>query len=158
MNKLLSNSDIEPYVKKVVVYSDLESLTPSQILKMLPMAILYQQKKNVGHWTLLTKTPEGIEFFDPYGYPVDTEFKMLEWKQPHYLANILSKLADKVQINYNQYDFQSKMDGVNTCGRWILLRQWLSDMTIDQFKNAINKAVKKLGITTDELVVEATSG
>jgi hypothetical protein len=158
MQRLLSNSDIEPYVGRVLVYEELRDLSAQELLDMLPVAILYQQTKNTGHWTALLKTPDGITFFDSYGYIVDSEFKELEYKQPHYLAELLVELSNIVQINYNQYRFQEMKEGVNTCGRWVLLRIWLADMTTDQFYRAVLKTCKKLKITTDQLVVKVTSG
>lgn len=157
MQKLLSNSDIAPYVNKILLYEELKNIKPKELVEMLPLAILYQQSRNIGHWTLLHKTPEGIEFFDSYGYPVDSEFQYLEMKQPHYLAETLSKLANVVQINYNQYKFQKTSSKINTCGRWILLRNWLSDLTTDEFAYSIDKISKRLGISMDELAVKATS-
>jgi len=134
-------------------------MTPNQLLNMLPVAILYEQIPGVyGHWTLLLDTPDGIEFFDSYGAPVDTEFKDIEYKQPHYLAKMLLKLHKITNINYSPYHFQALKQNVATCGRWVVLRSLFSDWGIDHFAKAVFDVSKKLHISPDELVTEATSG
>jgi hypothetical protein len=148
----LSDSDVAPYVRNVIVYSQLKDITARQLLKMLPVAILYQQSPTFGHWTILLRTPEGVTFFDPYGYMVDTEFKEIGWQQPHYLAKRLYELARLIPIHYNEYQLQSKKSGVNTCGRWICMRSLFDKWDTDTFAHAVKGAAKRLGITPDELV------
>ena len=155
MQKSFSNVEIEKYIPEVVLYEDLGKLTPEQLINKLPVAILYQETETYGHWTLLHKTPEGIEFFDPYGILIDKEFEQIEWKQPHYLAKLLYKLSKSIPINYNQYKFQKKKPGVNTCGRWIILRSLLGHMPLDVFADMITKAALKLDLSTDQLSVRA---
>lgn len=155
MQKSFSNVEIENYIPNVILYEDLGKLTPEQLVARMPAAILYQETENYGHWTLLHRTPEGIEFFDPYGILIDKEFEQIEWKQPHYLAKLLHKISKKVPINYNQYKFQKKKQGVNTCGRWIILRKLMGHMPLDTFADMITKAAIRLRIGTDELVVKA---
>ena len=155
MDKTLSDSDISPYVKNIVLYNELKDMTPDDVLKNIPMAILYQETPNCGHWTLLHKTPEGIEFFDPYGIIVDGEFKDLSWQQPHYLARLLYDLSKRVRINYSPYKLQKRKAGVNTCGRWTILRSLFSDWTIDEFAKVVMAVSKVMGIIPDQLSVMA---
>lgn len=155
MEKSLSDTDIKVFIPNVVLYEQLKGLTPKQLIAKMPCAILYQETPNRGHWTLLHQTPEGIEFFDPYGIIIDQEFKELKWKQPHYLAKKLYKLSKYHQINYNQYKFQAREKGINTCGRWTILRQLFSNMPIDIFGNMIVKACNTLDCSPDELAVMA---
>lgn len=154
MDKALSDSDIAPYVKHIVKYSQLQNISAKQLLNLIPVAILYQERPNVGHWTLLLQTPEGIEFFDPYGMQPDTEFKELTWQQPHYLAQRLLQLSQLTPINYNQYQLQSRKENINTCGRWCILRSLLDKLTTQQFKRAVLKLSKLYRITPDQLVTE----
>lgn len=154
MDKALSDSDIAPYVNHVVKYSDLQHISARQLLRMIPVAILYQEQPNRGHWTLLLQTPEGVEFFDSYGMQPDTEFKELSWQQPHYLAQRLLQISNLVPINYNQYQLQSRKEGINTCGRWVILRSLLDKFTTSQFQRAVTKLAKHYHITPDQLVTD----
>lgn len=153
MDKSLSDSDIAPYVRYIVVYSQLKNISARQLLRMIPVAILYQITPNYGHWTLLLKTPEGVTFFDSYGFQPDKEFKFV-YQQPHYLALRLLELSKIVPIHYNQYQFQSKKQGISTCGRWICLRSLLDGLTTDQFHKVIVRAAKKYKVKLDQLVVD----
>jgi hypothetical protein len=157
MNKSLSDSDIKPYVKNIIVYSDLKHISARELLGMVPVAILYQITPNYGHWTLLLKSPEGIEFFDPYGYKPDKEFGFLDNQQPHYLAMRLLELSKIINIHYNQYKYQSKREGVNTCGRWVIVRAVLNNLTTEQFHDAILSGCKRNRLNPDPLVVMLTS-
>lgn len=155
MNKTFSDSDISRYIPNVVLYNELANVNAVELLKCLPLAILYQVEENYGHWVLLHAVPEGLEFFDPYGYMPDREFEVLEWKQPHYVARLLRELSAIVPIHYNQYDFQEKGMGVNTCGRWIVLRSLFDNMPLEIFARMIVKACNMLEVTPDELAVLA---
>jgi hypothetical protein len=154
MEKSFSDSEISRYIPNVYAYEELKELTPEEVLRRLPLAILYQETPTKGHWTVLLKTPEGIEFFDPYGIPIDLEFKDLKWQQPRYLADLLYKLSKIEQINYNQYKFQSAKEGINTCGRWIIMRSLYPNWTINQFAKAVENLANKLNITSDQLAVD----
>jgi hypothetical protein len=162
MEKALSDSDIRKHVKNVIVYNQLKGMKPEEFIKMLPVAILYQVTPTFGHWTLLLKTPsksgtlDEVEFFDSYGYAPDMEFKYLDYKQPHYLAKLLRKLSDITQVNYSPYKFQSTKSGINTCGRWVILRYLLRNMDINTFAERVFKISKKLSVKPDKLVTLAT--
>jgi hypothetical protein len=153
MEVALSDSDMRKRGLNVLLYEQLKGMTPQNLLNSMPVAILYQVTKDEGHWTLLHRTPEGIEFFDPYGIVVDREFKDLQWEQPHYLAKLLEQLSKTVQINYNQYQFQKMNPKINTCGRWVSLRNDYSDLSINRFKKMVDEVTAKLGMTGDEMVV-----
>jgi hypothetical protein len=155
MDTALSDSDIRHNGINVLLYHQLRGMTSQNVLNSLPLAILYQVKPEEGHWTLLHRTPEGIEHFDPYGIVVDKEFESLEWKQPHYLAKILEQLSKTMQVNYNQYPFQKKDPRINTCGRWVILRHKFSDLGIDRFKRMIDEVGRVTGLTNDQIAVES---
>ena len=155
MDKALSDSDIKPFISNIVRYEELARLDPKQLLEMLPVAILYQVGENYGHWTVLMRTSEGIEHFDPYGIIVDKEFKYLGWQQPHYLAKLLYQLGEEgIVINYNPWRFQKMQKGINTCGRWIILRSLFSNWGIDKFADVVEEVSTRLNLTPDEFVVK----
>jgi hypothetical protein len=153
MEKTLSDTEISQYIPNIYLYDELKNLSPEDVVNHLPMAILYQEEPQYGHWTLLHQTPEGLEFFDPYGIISDGEFEHLDWQQPHYLSKLLYDLANEYQLNYNQYKFQKANDGINTCGRWIILRSLTSKWTLDEFADVICDLCYETGLTPDELVV-----
>jgi len=161
MEKSFSDSEIERYIPNIITYPELEHVNPEKLLKHLPVAILYMNAPNHGHWTLLHRTPEGIEFFDSYGFKPDTEMTSgligEEYKEPPYLARLLYQLSGKYKINYSPYHFQAMKQGVNTCGRWIILRNNYSKIGIDDFKAAVDRVSGDTGISPDELVVKLTT-
>lgn len=161
MELSLSDSDIGKFIPNIILYEELYKKTPQQILNMLPLAILYQPHKenpNIGHWTLLHKVNNTIEFFDPYGFKPDGEFKVMSYKQPHYIAQLLLKLMQTgAKISYSPYNFQDRTPGINTCGRHIIVRNMFSNYDIDKYYNGIQTVCKQLRLTPDELVVILTS-
>lgn len=155
MEKALSDSEIGGFIRNVVKYEELRTMSPEVLLGMMPVAILYQVGSNYGHWTLLHRTSEGIEHFDPYGIIVDKEFKYIDMQQPHYLANLLYELGrEGIVINYSPWKLQRMARGVNTCGRWIILRSLFSGWGIDKFAEAVMRVSSQLNMTPDEFVVE----
>ena len=66
---------------KVITYKDLlkfdnidEALEPYGNI-----VILYEKKPNFGHWVCLIKHEDQnkIEFYDPYGFGIDDQFKLI---------------------------------------------------------------------------------
>lgn len=160
MELTLSDSDIGKYIPNIVLYEELYKKTPQQLLNMLPLAILYQPHKeepNMGHWTLLHRVPGSIEFFDSYGFKPDSEFKVMSYQQPHYIAQLLMKLMSTNKVSYSPYNFQARTNGVNTCGRHIIVRNMFSNYDIDRYYKAIQQVSSNLNITPDQLVVILTS-
>jgi hypothetical protein len=155
MYKPISGKDILKWLPNATVlkYTDLKKY---KVLPKLPIILLYEIKNNVGHWTSILRTPEGIEHFDSYGYVPDDEFEFIPDKFKYesnqnykYLLNLLYNANET--INYNPYKLQGEPP-IATCGRWAILRNLFNNLTIDQFANMINKTAKQLNISLDELV------
>lgn len=158
MNTALSDESIKKFIPNVVKYNELEGISPNKLLNNLPIVILYETQPNFGHWTLLHKLDNGnIEFFDSYGFKPDSEFKLIspEYQYPHYLMELLKKLSKLTQIHYNQYQLQSKANGVSTCGRWVILRKLYPDLDIDRFKAGVDTVAGGSGMSSDEYVTKA---
>ncbi len=158
MDRSLSDSDISKYIPNILTYEELGKVEPEWLLSHLPICILYLAKKNYGHWTLLHKTidekgNEVIEFFDPYGIIIDGQFKYLP-EMPHFMAQKLLKLSKLIDIHYNEYQFQDMKKGINTCGRWCVLRCLMENLTLEQFRKNIVLLCRRLKIKPDELVVK----
>ena len=154
----LSDTDIRRYIRNIIRYDDLINIDPNTLLSQLPVVILYRTGPDYGHWTLLHKLDNGnIEFFDSYGFKPDTEFGFIgnEYQLPHYLWELLGKLSKLTRIHYNQYPLQSQSRGVNTCGRWVILRHLFKFADIDSFKKGLNEVASNLGISYDEFVTKA---
>jgi hypothetical protein len=160
-----SRDDIETLLKhqtKILRYEELQNY-PNIVNLLYPygsVVILYPVRSETdGHWTALfySKTDNGkicIEFFDPYGTSIDREFKYIDkyGNTPRYLSRLLT--TSPYPVEYNDYDFQQKAMGVNTCGRWVVLRVQNADLTLSQFAHLFRPSDD---ITTDQLAVLVTS-
>ena len=151
----LYTSDIQKYLNnkvKIVLYSELKNYTHiDQLLKPFnKCVILYQTKKNSGHWTCIytNDTPNNIYFFDSYGLKVDSEWKFTTKeikKELQIYMNYLSKLLleSNRDIHFNQYQLQSSKNGYNGCGRWVCYRLKYNKLSVNDFyklfKNFKNK-------------------
>lgn len=103
--------------------------------------ILYETKKNYGHWVcLIERGNNNIEFFDSYGKMIDHQLKFIpehfrvESKQKYTLLTYLLLKSGK-KIEYNNYKLQSTKNDINTCGRWCAIRIKLKHINIDDFAN-----------------------
>lgn len=116
-----------------------------------------------GHWVLLSKYNNIIEFFNSYSGPVDgcidyykdiPATKIGGGATP-YLTHLLRNCPYKVI--YNGFDFQDD-DNLNiaTCGRWCCLRhQTIQDgMPLKQFIDTIKAVQKKTKLSFDNLVAD----
>ena len=164
----LSDADIERYFgagkeSEVIKYSELEKY--STIDELLPepfdfRILLIETKENVGHWVLVLKYKDTIEYFNSYGVNADTQKGTLCKVMNSMLGqkeNFITKLVNKSNYKYlvNNVPFQSKNPEVATCGRWCILRVICCkdiQMNLSQFSILILSNCKKLGITPDTLV------
>ena len=81
----------------------------------------------------------------------------MSYQQPHYIAQLLMKLMSTNKVSYSPYNFQARTNGVNTCGRHIIVRNMFSNYDIDRYYKAIQQVSSNLNITPDQLVVILTS-
>lgn len=155
MNKALSNFDLyELFNNKCKIYTYNE-LTQYNTLKQAfnpynIMFILFETKRNFGHWCVICQNKNNIYFFDPYGFFPDTQLKFTPdifriynnmWLP--YLTILL--LKSNKQIHYNDYILQDiKNKSIATCGRWCSIYALLyNDISIDEFaRYFINHKIK----------------
>ena len=123
--------------------------------------LLFELKPREGHWVLIHRLPNNhIELFNSYGGKygaggyvddcldyIPKKFKAKSNQDYPYLSKLLSECPYK--IDYNQYKLQSTKPSVRNCGRWCVMRAWLSDIKLADFA----KAFKKRG---DEVVTYLT--
>lgn len=97
--------------------------------------ILYQSSPNFGHWVTLIRRKNTIEHFDPYGVKIDDELnKSNNMGFPKLLSQLILN-SDITRIISNKGRFQSTKPGVNTCGRWALIRALLKNKSLKEFTN-----------------------
>ena len=118
--------------------------------------ILYESRKNYGHWTLIFKTKENeLEFFNSYGgYPdlslshIPTEFRLKSNQYISYLSELI--IASPYQLNYNEFKFQK--EGISTCGKHCCIRLFYREFDIYEYHNMLNIIKKKTGCDYDAIV------
>lgn len=161
----MGNEDISRYFPdaRYIKYSDLKNY--SSITDLLPkngsfFFLLYEHRPNTGHWVLLTRYDNKIEYFDSYGLEPS---KPLTWNRPEINARLgqdrpyLNALFDAsaLPVIVNRKQFQSKKNGSATCGAWDVFRQLsIKDgkSSLAQFQDKIDELRKKTGLSGDEIV------
>jgi hypothetical protein len=145
---------------KIILYSDIHKFKSiDQLLKPYNNAvILYQTKPNYGHWVLLMKKGNVIEFFDSYGLFIDEqlnfiskEFKKVSHQDFPYLSNLL--LKSKYKIIYNPVRLQKTDNDISSCGRHVCLRLILKDLSLKDYI----KMIKHNKYDPDSLVTYLTA-
>lgn len=141
MDLPISDSDLlSRGFARAIRYSELKNMTLRELLQSLPMAILYEIKPGFGHWTCLFQRGDGVEFFDPLGYVVDDEMKVIGPRAGQdipYLRGMLYLLAKEgVPISYNQFKLQA--DNTNSCGKWCSIRLLHAGSTAEEFAKIYN--------------------
>lgn len=148
---------------KIIRYTDLKKYkTLKQLLpKKKDFAIiLYQNSEYEGHWTLIAKDGDYIEYFDSYGKKIDEPLNWITKKENNdlgiyepYLSNLVKGAGKK--LYYNDKQFQHSNNDINTCGRWCLWRLmnlFENGRDIGDFKKLMETLKKKLKCPYDDIV------
>lgn len=142
-------------------YKSIKQLFSKKISKVI---ILYLQEANEqgmsGHWCLLTKRDNTVEFFDSYSLMPDSQLKWnnkAEKEELNQKSNYLTKLLYDYcksggTVLYNEMRFQKKDPTVNTCGRFVGLRAHFHDIPLKKYQQ-IFKNIRKKGFNLDEVSV-----
>ncbi len=165
MNYSLSDSDIESFFNnrvKILTYKEIYSYkTIDQLLSPYDVVfILFESTPRNGHWTLLFKRNNyEIEFFDSYGLVVDDELSYIDDRYKEELRENYKYLSHLIylspyELEYNNYEFQLFKKGVNTCGRWVILRYQYKNLPIDVFHEVLESVKEENNMTFDQIVVE----
>lgn len=141
----LSNSDLSELVQgkaNIVIYSQIfDYKTIDELLYPYDCCfLLYETRPKWGHWCVIFKrTPNNIEFFDPYGTFIDDQldfinknFRKISKQSYPYLTYLLYNSPYKIE--YNQYKFQKKGNNIKTCGRWCVCRLWYKYLSLEKFR------------------------
>lgn len=109
------------------------------------LIILYETRFHYGHWVCLIKHKKNkLEFFDSYGLMPDDELEFVpkhfrkanNMDYPH-LTYLL--YTSNYQIEYNHTKLQSKLEDVNTCGRWVGMRINMRSYSLPKFVEFFTK-------------------
>jgi hypothetical protein len=146
-----ANLEIYPNIHKYKTLNDLLGPHKACIL-------LYEWKKNYGHWTCVFQRGNTIEFFDSYGDPPDAELDYVPEHFAHvhnedhdYLMDLIRKSGKKLE--YNSFDFQEESKGTSTCGRHVAVRLAFREVpNVDYVLMFLT-----IGKDPDELVTYATN-
>lgn len=145
---------------KILKYSDLKNFkTIDEVFKPFNcFVLLYETKKNYGHWVCVLKHGKQIEYFDPLGYFIDdiiynlnTNLKKELHQEEPYLSNLL--LNSKYDIIYNKHKIQQSNKDISTCGRHIAMRLVFQDLSLEQYF----KLLKNSKLNPDNLVTYMTA-
>jgi hypothetical protein len=167
----MGDDDIRYYFPnaKIIEYNELNKYSDINQFLKLPTDyafILYEESQNSGHWVLLSKYANTIEYFDPYGGYPDTPLTWVPMPQRHLLGQgspKLSQLFDNTHFDtvYNPIDYQNKKDKeMSTCGRhccFRLLCLLKLDMNLENYYHYMINLKKKTKKTFDEIVSENIS-
>jgi hypothetical protein len=171
--KMITSSDIDRYLhegsSKVIKYSELGKHYNDTVEELLPLdtdyrIILIEQNYNSGHWCCILRYGKTIEWFDSYGIKPPNELNFISTIKNKVLGQKKKTLTDLLDdatsrgwnVVWNKKKLQKLKDGVNTCGRWVLLRiTMMKDMMFDlpDFLAFIEKNFEGSGLTRDEIVI-----
>jgi hypothetical protein len=157
---------------KVILYPDLMNYQNiDDVLSPYGAAfLLYETRLNYGHWTLLFKRKNyrsagsTIFFFNSYGGDeglpddplkyISKKFRLKSNQCYPYLSQLL--IDCPYDLDYNNYKYQNKKTGTNTCGRWCIVRLLCKKLSSDEFYEYIKINAKKFKLTFDEYVTLLT--
>ena len=126
----MDDGDIRHYLPnaKIILYhelcgvKDIETLLPKHKSYFI---LLYPVKSDTsGHWVVLTRFNNVVEFSCSYGKKFDFQLKWCKdsrYQNPSYLTDLLKKT--KLKVTYNTIDFQNNKNfEVSTCGAYAVFR------------------------------------
>lgn len=172
----MSNLDIRQYLPDAKIKSIFELAEYETIDDLLPNKVdycflLYERQRGYGHWCLIMKYDNTIEYFDSYatmtdkyGYKTSVDAP-LQWVsnkrneelgQYPFITNML-KNCD-YDVIYNGVRFQSTKDpNTATCGRWCLFRVLClieHNLGLKEFQKMIKQIYKSADMPYDNIISE----
>lgn len=98
--------------------------------------LLYDMKKEVGHWScIFEKYPGVLEFYCPYALHVDEANEWTDGKP--YLSNLLNN--SRYQVYNNDYQLQKYKNDINVCGRYVGARLMMRHLPLQKFTDLFIK-------------------
>ena len=163
----LSDDDVDKYFEghktEILKYSALENFNTIDELMPKPFdykIILIETKQNQGHWVLLMKINNTIEYFNSYGVNADIQKNSLNKMMNRMLGqkeDFVTRLIRNSKKKYviNNIPFQNKNPEIATCGRWCIIRILTAEKTgmdLTAFTRYILNNCDKMKISPDMLV------
>jgi hypothetical protein len=103
-----------------------------------------------GHWVSILRHPTRlVEYFDPYGLPIDYALKGVKGASPlsERIAPVLQSFCSsnslKLVQNHSVFQMPWRTNRSATCGRWAAIRVVMRGMTIEQFRAMFDMSVVK---------------
>jgi hypothetical protein len=173
----MDDGDIKYYLPtlNIIKYNQLVNYSNIDELLVKPKdycLILYEWTSNVGHWIALLKYKNIIEYFDPYGKPINHWIKKDKplGQNPSDLMNLLTPPApgsasgrarvgpnSKYTTIYNKVEYQNlKNESLATCGAHCLSRMKCLeyfDLNCDDYYYLLNYIKNTEGLSYDKIVV-----
>ena len=125
----ISDTEIRHYLPnaRIIEYPDLKNY--ETIEELLPtigsyIILLYLDTFNSGHWVTIKRDKNGINYFCSYGTYPDGQLKWYgedlfkKFNGRPYLTDLFNKT--KLDVYYNDIDYQSKKEDIVTCGRHVI--------------------------------------
>lgn len=162
----LSNYDILKKLNgktNIILYPDLHKYhNIDEILEPYGVCVLlFESKKNYGHWCCILKIDNTIEFFNPYGgYPDDTlkfiplDFRKISYQIFPYLSILL--YDSPYNLTYNEFPLQKHKSNIRTCGRHCICRIMYRDLNLYEYIDMLNYYKNKYAIDYDKIVTLIT--
>ena len=162
----MDDGDIRAYFPKARVMRYAELADYDSIQQLLPTAkshvfLLYQHRPNDGHFVCLMRYGNTIEFFCSYGSKIDAPLKWTALKDrialgegKPWLSMLLRKASNRFNAIHNPVAFQSKRQGVATCGAYCVMRvnQLVNhNQELHEFIDYMEELKKDTGLTYDEI-------
>ncbi len=102
------------------------------------VVILYETKRNYGHWVCLLKHNNKIEFFDPYGLFCDDQLKFISDEFRRKNNEEYPKLSEMLinspyKLVYNKKQLQKYSDDISSCGRHVSFRIIMGHLSLDDY-------------------------
>jgi hypothetical protein len=163
----MDDGDIRAYFPKARVMRYSELADYDSIEQLLPAAkshvfLLYQHRPNDGHFVCIMRYGNTIEFFCSYGSKIDAPLKWTALKDrialgegKPWLSMLLRKAGKRFNAIHNPVAFQSKRQGVATCGAYCVMRinQLVNhNQELHEFIDYMEELKNDTGLTYDEIV------
>ena len=170
LSYMIDSEDINRYLDagstKLIKYSELdqyrtiEELLPNDVDYKI---ILIEQNPNSGHFCCILRYGKTIEWFDSYGIKPDGELSFISKVKNRLLGQdvkLLSLLLNDAtargwKVIWNKKKLQQLKNGINTCGRWCLLRITMLTQFyfgLDEFIDFIEKNFKGGSVSKDRMI------
>jgi hypothetical protein len=132
---------------KIIRYPDLHKYnTIEDVLHPYNCAvILYESKPRYGHWVCIMLHPDNtLEWFDPYGFSVDEEFKFInadyrKATNQYYPAMCRLFLNSPYHIVINKMEIQKYEKDNSSCGRHCVFRLISRHLPLEQYQQLMKK-------------------